>query len=726
MRNSDSSDKAPSDLSYPLQGRPLLPALLAPYFGDEPVPGPLAAPTGKADMRTFQDLGEGVWASASVKAIHALARHVAAVVGRNRRRLRGVHERVFVEPVPLDLLPVSQRARNSLLRYAPNDGQVLYPIALADLVRINGLGGTGLLQILSAVEATRDPGRALNGIAGGATAAARPPGASGDVATPRPSRAVRTEARKLANRRWSRKVTCNDPRLGRRLRALVPGARTAYAVAQVLPSLHYEPAQARRTATAVRELRREADQMARMTVRRELEQLLAEVTRADHQRVALRRRFGWDGRPPGTLEEAARGIGVTRERVRQLEAKAKKEFLAAWTPALDRAFRLLADMRLVSASDLQRALRDAKLTSTEFPLESLVRAAEVFGRPIPGLIEHGSIIARTDLVQMIPAIQSAARRLASRWGTSTVAELGSVLADASAAVEEDLVRRSIELLPGIRYLDEEHNWFWITDTKHNRLLSQVRKILSVAGSISIGELRDGVGRPHRMHGFRPPRAVLAKLCRESGAYRVENDRVHGLSDLPDWRHVLAESECVLAAALFDHGPVMRRADLEELVVHGAGMNRSSFYVYLTYSPILARYAPGVYGLRGASVSPGEVKAMIPPFSPVSVISDHGWSSDGRVWIVYHLSAAATKSGVLSVPAALTPVLRGQFGLYTVDGMPIGTVAIDESRMWGLSPFYRRRGVEPGDYVLLVFDLNSRASTIDAGDDTIALAYQGDA
>lgn len=39
------------------------------------------------------------------------------------------------------------------------------------------------------------------------------------------------------------------------------------------------------------------------------------------QCVALARRKGWDGRPPGTLEEAGNAIGVTRERVRQLELK---------------------------------------------------------------------------------------------------------------------------------------------------------------------------------------------------------------------------------------------------------------------------------------------------------------------------------------------------------------------------------------------------------------------
>jgi RNA polymerase primary sigma factor len=45
-------------------------------------------------------------------------------------------------------------------------------------------------------------------------------------------------------------------------------------------------------------------------------------------RLVLTRRFGLDGQPPETLEQVGAGLGITRERVRQLEARALRQLRA--------------------------------------------------------------------------------------------------------------------------------------------------------------------------------------------------------------------------------------------------------------------------------------------------------------------------------------------------------------------------------------------------------------
>jgi RNA polymerase primary sigma factor len=64
-------------------------------------------------------------------------------------------------------------------------------------------------------------------------------------------------------------------------------------------------------------------------------ELAAALTRLNpRMRHVLERRFGLDGLTPETLEEVGVGLGITRERVRQLESRALRE-LRAVAPALE-------------------------------------------------------------------------------------------------------------------------------------------------------------------------------------------------------------------------------------------------------------------------------------------------------------------------------------------------------------------------------------------------------
>jgi RNA polymerase primary sigma factor len=68
------------------------------------------------------------------------------------------------------------------------------------------------------------------------------------------------------------------------------------------------------------------DQTAVRLRSKELGQALEHLN--PRMRLVLTRRFGLDGQPPETLEQVGAGLGITRERVRQLEARALRQLRA--------------------------------------------------------------------------------------------------------------------------------------------------------------------------------------------------------------------------------------------------------------------------------------------------------------------------------------------------------------------------------------------------------------
>lgn len=89
--------------------------------------------------------------------------------------------------------------------------------------------------------------------------------------------------------------------------------------------------------------------------------------------------------------------------------------------------------------------------------------------------------------------------------------------------------------------------------------------------------------------------------------------------------------------------------------------------------------------------------------------------DRKIWVAFQVSDAMVNSGMFGVPAAMRQFLEGDFRLIAADDDPVGMLAIRENGAWGLSPFFRRRGVESGDYLALEFDLITRSATAEVGE-----------
>lgn len=503
-------------------------------------------------------------------------------------------------------------------------------------------------------------------------------------------------------------------------------AFTAREAGELILASPLSPAKQSRKAKDVRLLVATADGFRTMSVSDELESIATAVLKSTRGWQALQLRLGLSGEPAMTLQEAGDQLGVTSERVRQIERRLSNELdrRRAWAPAFRNAIRTLRDGLPLTEKQAQELLRGEHLLRDDeaLPFRALSRLSKLLHRRLPFEVADGRLLA-AGAGRAASALGSTARKLITHWGTTTVDELRSALLEAGKGeIENHTARAILESIDDFQWLDRDTGWFWIKGIPRNRLLNQIEKIMAVAGSIEIGELRDGVGRYHRMKGFRPPRDVLAKLCEVSGLYQRRNSTIIGGRNLPDWREVLGKNESTIVAVLFDHGPVMRREDLERHAVDGEGLNRNSFYVYLTYSPVLERYAPGVFGLRGAPIGAAEVKAMIPPRVRRQVLQDHGWIQDHKVWIGYKISPAGASTGVLGVPASLDQLLRGSYSLSSEDGRSVGTLVVDDN-MWGLSPFYRRWGVEAGDYLVVTFDIADGTAMIATGSEDLLLRYQ---
>lgn len=715
---------------YPRPDAPLVPSVLVPILGSRRVDAGIARRYGLPPDTRLADLDVRVWSEFPSDSIEPLAEQVIAAAREARDEIGRTDALARIDPTGAGL---SQRARNALFRAGLFKTPWLNEVPLKELAEEPGVGAKTLLEWLVAGEALGPPPAPAHASGDPERSGLKPspapahvPAAT-DAGALKASRAVGKAASRLRRRRWARSVTLNDPRLGHLVSRIDSRAQTALDAAELASKTPVNAAMARKLVRSIRELEAAAGRVRGLTLDEEIDQvLIALLDSSEAGRQGVKLRLGLLGAPPLTLAEAGRQVGLTRERVRQLERRLADgvEAQQPWMPVLTTALNAARTALPATEGEIATLLRERGLVRSTFSTESLLSAARAFGLETD--FHHdaeAAVLFRgfDGVSRRQVAVQ--ARRLTTHWGASTVETLSAELeSKGNASVE--LVRLLLEAVPGHEWLDDEKEWFWIKGTTRNRLLNQIEKIMSIAGSIHVTELREGAGRHHRMEGFRPPREVLARLCVQSGLYRRDGDTVLEGRGLRSWEEVLGDTvERRLAEALFEFGPVMRRDDLERVVVDERGVNRSSFYVYLGYSPIIARYAPGVYGLRGARVSAGEVNSLIPPRVRTQRLIDSGWTSDGKVWIASRLSAASGQSGVLTVPAALQSIIAGSYLLFSEQEHPIGTLVAKENRMWGVRPFFTRWGVEEGDFVVVTLDITAGRATIAAGGEELLLRYQ---
>jgi hypothetical protein len=518
-------------------------------------------------------------------------------------------------------------------------------------------------------------------------------------------------------------VSASDPRLRLELRTGPLGAYSGQSLSELAFAVRNRTTNKDSSECALLEsferLIETVERLGSLSLNEELREFASLAGSHRNTRIVLRRN-GWDGSPKQTLEDTGIAFGMTRERVRQICARVTRAINGArpYAPALDRALEAIHVLLPAGKDEIEQALVDQRLVSSRLDVSGIEMAARVLGREASLSVVGSRIMTdNAEFTREASDVVRVAHKAVSRWGVATHDDVAMSASEVGRSlVGSELVVRVLTAYSDYRLLDGEAGWFTMLSSR-NSLRNRMRKILSVTSPISLAELRAGLGRHYRTQGFAPPSRVLLTLCRLLPGYRVEGSMIFAEPAL-DWRVVLTGVERQMVGVLKERGPVMSRAEFEELCV-ARGVGQSTFYVYLDYSPVLHRYARGVYGLRGAEVPAGLVERVQPARTRSGkVLVDFGWTKNRQVFCHYRLSAAMISSGVFSVPTSMKSFLYGQFAVESPDGGRFGTITVADSGAWGVGPFFRRRGGEPGDYLLIVFDLGRHVSVMRLGDESL--------
>lgn len=531
-------------------------------------------------------------------------------------------------------------------------------------------------------------------------------------------RQLTCEAERLARLPLAARARSDDPRFGALLRAVDVGASTAQDLAKRILARPQDPPDPGYVAEQVRQLSVRLEAIAGLTLEEELIEIFA-ATHHERNRAIVIGYYGWaDGRRH-TLAEIGACYGMTRERTRQICAKLVRRRAAAsiLAPVTDRVLAWLAARLPAPVERLEAALRAEGLTRVGLGLDQIASAAKLLGRAAPlriARVGQAMLAVSPEQPRAVPAIVEAATKEVFYHGLTTINTIHNMLIDRfPQRVNEALVVETLSLVESFRWLDRPTGWFRLTSVAKHGLPKAIDKILAVAGRLSVAELRAAVGRNRRMWKEPPPACVLLEFCRQMPDVRVDGEQV--ISDPPrDWRRTLTGVEFRLVELLQQHGPVMERGALEDLCLAG-GMNRFSFHAFLACSPVIAQFGHSVYGLLGTAVDAEEVRAILAhrraERTPTRVLHDYGHSDDGRVWLRYQLSKAASTYAVITVPAALKQVIQGRFRLLDTNRRPVGTLAAKEGRAWGLGAYLRHCGAQIDDQVTVTFDPQCRDAMI---------------
>lgn len=339
------------------------------------------------------------------------------------------------------------------------------------------------------------------------------------------------------------------------------------------------------------------------------------------RRDALLARLGWSGQRPLRLVAAGRMLGVTRERVRQIEEQVRASLPAkpTYVPALMRALEVLAQAAPVDTHRAAQLLKERSISRAPFSPDSVLAAAADLHLDVPiKLSQAGSlrVVVGAAVGADVTTTLSSVRRMIGRAGMGCVEDVAADLASRGAHCTPEDVKRTLSGTQGYRLLGG--SWYCVADLSEHRdgVANACRDMLSVAGAMSVTCLWEGVKRWWTFRNVRagtnrptPSVDVLRAFLEAHPGFRIDDeDRARPARRL-DYRSQLRPAERTMVEVLRSApGGVLDRTTLtNQCVSRGVGSDTVS--VELTYGCLFVHVAVNAWALRGTDVDPAAVDEL---------------------------------------------------------------------------------------------------------------------
>ncbi len=607
---------------YPRSARPIAPKLLADVLRI-----PVRSQRGRKGVSTPRglllcDLDEEAWNRFPHAVCRGLGRHVVVAVGR-AARTSSVLANLRIPAIPPGLtladLDLETRTRNALTAAGfgrrPQD---LGKMTAEGMLRLRGFWAKSLVDLLTALEYAaahptppssvagkgRQPVEHANVLRHGSRPGHR-------LAPPKLDRGLINQAIALAKLAGIRRIAFNDPRLGGLLRAMDTESDTVGEMLERIRRQRLAPSDPAQLPQQWKTFRQQIRSIDRLPLETELVEIFG-AGGASRDRQIIARYFGWDGHGRHTLEALGGKYGVSRERIRQICSRAIKQHrnIEVFAPVLDRAMAFLAARIPRNLAALQAEFNEARISACRLPIELIIEAARLLGRKPPCVlvaVEQGHVAVAAAQARLPGAIARAAKEAAANYGAATVSR---VLAELStrppAEVPRKLIDETLQTVAGFRWLDARRQWFQRDGTHPSYgLPNMIGKILSICPRIKVGRMRAALARNRRSRRPLPPSRVLLEFCRHMPGVHVEGTTVIAVAPR-SWRTALAEAERIVVRTLKWYGPILERAELEN-ICRRAGINRFSFNAILMSSPVIAQHGRGRYGLLASAGKSGRAE-----------------------------------------------------------------------------------------------------------------------